>query len=77
MDMQDTELVHENIEKDRELKALWEEHLQFEKKLEKMERKPFLTPEEKMEKKRLQVAKLNGKTKIEAILSKYRGTRDN
>jgi hypothetical protein len=77
MDVRDTELVQENIDKDGELKTLWEEHLQFEKKLEKMERKPFLTPEEKVEKKRLQVAKLNGKTKIEAILSKYRGLRDN
>lgn len=72
MDVKDTDLVLKNMENDRDLRTLWEEHQVFEKKLEKMERKPFLTDEEKIEKKRLQVAKLAGKTKIEAILSKYR-----
>ncbi len=72
MDIKDRELVTEHMEENEELRGLWTEHLDFERQLEKIERKPYLTPEEKVEKKRLQVAKLAGKTRIEEILNEYR-----
>ena len=72
MDAKDTAMIMENIESNGELKSLWDEHLDFEKQLEKMDRKPFLSPEEKVERKRIQLAKLAGKTRIEAILTEYR-----
>jgi len=72
METRDQDLVLATLDKDPQLKQLWEEHIEYEKKLTKIERKPFLTSEEKVEKKRLQLAKLAGKTKIEAILVKYR-----
>ncbi len=72
MDSRDEALVKAYLDRDDELKTLWQEHQKFEKQLEKIERKLFLTPEEKVEKKRLQLAKLTGKTKIEAILNRYR-----
>ncbi len=73
MELRDEELVQRHVGEDPELRTLWEQHLQYEKKLEKIERKQFLNEAEKAERKRLQVAKLNGRTRIEAILNKYRG----
>jgi len=72
METKDQALVLANLDHDPLLKQLWKEHQEFEQKLSKIERKPFLTSDEKVEKKRLQLAKLAGKTQIEAILSKYR-----
>ncbi|MDX1386545.1 MAG: DUF465 domain-containing protein [bacterium] len=73
MDAKDTQLIMENMDQNGELKNLWDEHLEFERQLEKIDRKPYLSPEEKVERKRLQLAKLAGKTKIETILAQYRG----
>jgi uncharacterized protein len=75
MDWKDEPLLKELLKNNRELHLLWEAHVKFEKQLKKMERRPFLTPEEKIEKKRLQLAKLAGKTKIEEILAKHRSIR--
>jgi len=72
MELQDEALVKKHLETDGELRDLWGRHLQYEQQLKKMEAKPFLSSEEKIEKKRLQLAKLTGKTRIEEILSKYR-----
>lgn len=72
MDAKDTQLIMKHIDNNGELKNLWDEHLEFERQLEKIDRKPFLSPDEKVERKRLQLAKLAGKTKIETILAQYR-----
>lgn len=72
MNLKDEALVQQYLGQDRELKNLWEKHLHYEQQLKKMETKPFLSSGEKLEKKRLQLAKLAGKTRIEEILSKYR-----
>ena len=65
-------LIRELSAKDKELKHLWDEHVDFEKKLEELERKPYLTTEEKLEKRRIQKLKLAGKDRIAQILAKYR-----
>jgi hypothetical protein len=72
MEQYELELIAKYSEKDPELKALWEDHLAYEKKLEKFESKPFLTPGEEQEMKELKKLKLAGKTRMQAILDKYK-----
>ncbi|MEA4858392.1 MAG: DUF465 domain-containing protein [Solidesulfovibrio sp.] len=72
MDQRDLELIAKYGEADPELKSLFEEHIAFEKILEKMESKPYLTPSEETELKEIKKKKLSGKTRIETLLVKYR-----
>ncbi len=72
MESKDQDLLKECLKSDPELKGLWDQHEKYERQLKKIENKPFLTPEEKVEKKRLQLSKLAGKTRMEEILNKYR-----
>ena len=72
MEEHDEALLKRHLKYNSELKELWDNHLKLEKKLLKLDKKPYLSSEEKVEKKRLQLQKLKGKTKIEAILEKLR-----
>ena len=72
MDPKDQELVDRLIPQNTELKSLWDEHVVYERLLEKLDHKNFLTPADWQGKKRLQLAKLAGKTRIEQILVKHR-----
>jgi uncharacterized protein YdcH (DUF465 family) len=54
-----------------DLKSLWEDHILYEKQLEKLEGKNFLTPSEKQEVSRIKKHKLEGKTKLVALLQTY------
>jgi uncharacterized protein len=76
MNARDLALLETHLDSHAELKTLWSKHLKMEASLKKLEKKPFLTNEEKVEKKRIQVDKLKGKTKIEDILDKLRRNRD-
>ena len=72
MEKRDEELIDRLVEKDEELKQLMEEHRRFERRLEDFNKRPYLTTEESLEKKRLQKLKLAGRDRIETILAKYR-----
>lgn len=72
MEKYDEELISQWVDKDPELKRRVEEHREFERKLEELEKKAFLTTEEETERKNLKKLKLRGKDQIEAILCKYR-----
>jgi uncharacterized protein YdcH (DUF465 family) len=72
METQDEALIEKLIDKDPVLKQLVEDHRDYEKRLDEMNRRPYLSPEEDLEKKRLQKAKLAGKDKIERILAPHR-----
>ncbi|HKY62708.1 MAG TPA: DUF465 domain-containing protein [bacterium] len=72
MNARDLDLLESHLDSNAELKTLWSKHQKLEASLKKLEKKPFLTNEEKVEKKRLQVDKLKGKTRIEDILDKLR-----
>lgn len=72
MEQHDLELVATHMEHDEELKALWEEHVGFEKILERYSGKAALTPAEELEVKEYKKKKLAGKTKIQALLEKYK-----
>ena len=72
MEKYDEELISQWIGKDSELRKYVEEHRDFERKLEELDGKAFLTTEEETEKKKLKKLKLRGKDQIETILNKYR-----
>jgi uncharacterized protein YdcH (DUF465 family) len=72
MEKKDEELIQTLLEREPELRQYYEEHSDLERKLGTFQQKLYLTPEEEMEKKRLQKLKLAGKDKIMEILSRYR-----
>ena len=72
MEKRDLELIQKYIASDPELRRRMEEHEEFERKFEEFNRRIYLTPEEEMERKRVQKLKLAGRDRIEAILRKYR-----
>ncbi len=72
MEKNDELLIAQHVDHDGELRKHVEEHANFEKMLEGFNRRVYLTPEEEMEKKRIQKMKLLGRDKIQQILSRYR-----
>ena len=72
MDKKDTKLIEKMVKQDYELKKYVDEHKEFERKLEEYKKRKHLTPEEEMERKKIQKLKLAGRDKVEEILSKYR-----
>jgi uncharacterized protein len=68
MDENNLELVQQLIEENPRYRKLHEEHLFFEKELERISDKRFLIPEEEVEKKKLQKLKLAGRDEMEQIL---------
>ncbi len=72
MEDRDLALIKTWIQQDEELKQRVDEHEEFERRLEEFNRRPYLTAEETLERKRLQKLKLAGRDKIEQILAKYR-----
>ncbi len=72
MEQQDLELVSAHLAHDEELKALWEEHVGYEKILERYAGKAALSPAEELDVKEYKKKKLAGKTKIQSLLEKYR-----
>ena len=72
MEKSDELLIQKYIGRDEELRAYVEAHSGYEKALEALNKKVYLTPEEEIEKKILQKKKLRGKEKIYQILLKYR-----
>jgi uncharacterized protein YdcH (DUF465 family) len=72
MEERDLALIKTWKEQDPELKQRLDDHEEFERRLEEFNRRPYLTAEETLERKRLQKLKLAGRDKIEQILAKYR-----
>ena len=72
MEQRDKLLIEKHIDHDDELKKFVDEHVLFEKQLEELNDKIYLTPDEEMKQKELKKLKLAGRDKIEQILKKYR-----
>ena len=72
MEKRDLELIQKFISGDPELKRRIDEHEEYERKLAELNRRLHLTPEEEVERKRIQKLKLAGRDRIEVILAKYR-----
>ncbi len=76
MEPRELELIDKYSEKNAQLKTLWEEHLLYEKQLDKLEKKPFLTPAEDQVVRDIKKKKLAGKTKMQAILDRYKNLEE-
>jgi hypothetical protein len=72
MEQRDKLLIEKHSKHDDELKKFVEEHVLFEKQLDELNEKIYLTPDEEMKQKELKKLKLAGRDKIEEILKKYR-----
>lgn len=72
MEQYELELIAKYGDVDEDLNRLWQEHLDYEKKLDVYEHKQYLSAAEESEMKRLKKMKLAGKTKIQNILERYR-----
>lgn len=70
MEKKDLDLIAEIADKNPEVKILWEEHLLYEKQLEKLEKKNALSPEEERVMREIKKKKLAGKTKLQKILDR-------
>jgi uncharacterized protein YdcH (DUF465 family) len=72
MEKKDEELIHSLLEREPELRRYYEEHVDLERQLGVFQQKLYLTPDEEVEKKRLQKLKLAGKDRIMEILARHR-----
>ncbi len=72
MEEKDQTLVHELFDSNPRFRMLFEEHRLLEKELRQFEDRPYLTPEEEFEKKKMQKLKLAGKDEMERILANFR-----
>lgn len=72
MEEREEQMIASVLDKDPELRRYYEEHLEYERMLGDLHDKGYLSPEEEMEKKRIQKLKLVGKDRIMQILGKYK-----
>jgi len=72
MEQCDLDLIQKHMITDHQLRKLYEEHLDLEHRLETINQKSHISPEEELEKKNLKKVKLKGRDEIERILRKYR-----
>jgi len=68
----DMALVEKLCDENPRFRKLFEEHTIFERQLDDLEQRPFLTPEQEVERKKVQKLKLAGKDEMESILRSYR-----
>ncbi len=71
MDQKELALVQKLAPSHPDVKSLWDEHVLYEKQLEKLESKPYRTPVEDQDLRRLKKQKLEGKTKLVELLDRY------
>ena len=72
MEQADERLIERFIQQDGELRKNVEDHRNLEAALADFNKRIYLTPQEELEKKKLQKLKLASKDRIYAILAKYR-----
>jgi uncharacterized protein YdcH (DUF465 family) len=72
MERREEELIQQFLTRDNELKTLYLEHQELKHKLEAFRNKLYLTPEEELEKKRIQKLKLAFKDRLMEVLHRHR-----
>lgn len=72
MEQHDRALEEKLVNENPRFRKLYEEHLIFEKKLVQLDERPHLSPEEELERKKVQKLKLAGRDEMESILSEKR-----
>ena len=71
MEKKELELLEKLAPTHPDLKVLWDDHILYEKQLEKLEDKKFLTPVEEQQVRQIKKQKLDGKTKMVALIKEY------
>jgi hypothetical protein len=66
------DLVQRLFDGNPRFRLLYEEHMLLEKELGKLDQKAYLTPDEELERKKVQKLKLAGKDEMERIIGQYR-----
>jgi len=77
MNKEEIDIIEDLKKEDKEFSQLLKEHEDLEQKLEEINKLKFLTPEQEIEKKRIQKLKLKGKDRMAEIISTYRSKKDN
>ncbi len=72
MERREEELIQQLLAHDNELRTLYLEHQELKHKLEAFRNKLYLTPEEEVEKKRIQKLKLASKDRMMEVLHRHR-----
>lgn len=72
MEEKDQSLVQQLFDGNPRFRLLYEEHQLLERELNQLNTKSFLTPDEEVEKRKVQKLKLAGKDEMEKMLSRYR-----
>ena len=72
MEKREEDAILSLVDQVPELQSLYVEHQDLKKKLDKLNHKHHLTPEEEVERKRIQKLKLAGKDRMMAILAAHR-----
>ena len=72
MEERDERLIAELLKDNVTLKQRIEQHEEYEKRLEEFNKQVYLSPEESLERKRIQKLKLANRDRIELILTEHR-----
>lgn len=72
MQQNDQDIIRQLVDGNPRFRLLYEEHVLLEKELRKFEDRSYLSPEEEVEKKKVQKLKLAGKDEMERILLNLR-----
>jgi uncharacterized protein YdcH (DUF465 family) len=72
MEELDQALVQQLVDMNPRFRLLYEEHLLLEKELRNLDSRPYLSPDEEVERKKVQKMKLAGKDEMVRILKTYR-----
>jgi uncharacterized protein YdcH (DUF465 family) len=72
MEQKDQSLIQKLCEENPRFRLLYEEHVIFEKQLRALDDRVYLSPEEELDRRRMQKLKLAGKDEMEHILRDYR-----
>jgi uncharacterized protein YdcH (DUF465 family) len=67
----DPKLLERMMGENKEFKKLYEEHLNLKSKVEDLNKRKFLTPEQELEKKNIQKQKLKQKDRMMEIINQY------
>lgn len=70
--MREEELIQKLWEEDEEFRQIKEEHSWFHRKVEELDRKPFLTPADRLKREELKKRKLILKDRMEQMLAECR-----
>jgi hypothetical protein len=71
MEHREEELIQQHAVHDAELRTLYQEHLELKQQLEAFRHKLYLTPEEEIERKRIQKLKLASKDRLMELLNRH------